>query len=225
MASKLSTKPPMNLVLLGDPGAGKATQAAYFAKKYKMYDYDMGRELTLLREKDKAADAVMKKNNDRGILTPTKIVRELNKKTILQTPSTKGILFDGHPKMVGEAKLVSKMLRDAKRAKPLVLYLRIPQAEVIERIQKRKGYYNTKFNKRADDSAVGLRNRAKYYRNNIAEVVEFFKNTYTFANIDGVGTRAQVRARIQKAIDFYLKHYDEIYKVNEKVNERIKRKT
>ncbi len=221
----MAVKSLLNLILLGDPGAGKATQAAYFARKYKMYDYDMGRELTLLREKNKVADAVMKKNNDRGILTPTKIVRELNKKTILHTPPTKGILFDGHPKMVGEAKLISKMLKDTKRANPLVLYLRIPQQEVVKRIKNRKGYYNTKFNKRADDSVAGLHNRAKYYRKNIVEVVEFFKNTYTFANIDGVGTRTQVRARIQKAIDFYLKHYNEIYKVNEKMNEQIKRKT
>ncbi len=41
--------PPFNLILLGDPGAGKATQAAYFAKKYNMFDFDMGKELTLLR--------------------------------------------------------------------------------------------------------------------------------------------------------------------------------
>lgn len=205
-------KLPLNLILLGDPGAGKATQAAYFAKKYKMYDFDMGRELTLLRQKDKAADAVMKVNNDKGLLTPTKIAREIHRKGVMDTPKSKGILFDGHPKMLGEAKLISKYLRETKRKNPLVLYLRIPAAEVIDRVKKRQGYYNTKFTKRADDTAAGLRNRAKYYRKNIAEVVEFFKSTYTFANIDGVGTRTQVRARIQKAIDFYLKNYDEIYK-------------
>lgn len=212
VATKRTTKPPLNLILLGDPGAGKATQAAYFAKKYKMFDYDMGRELTLLREKNKDVDAAQKRTADKGILTPTKIARGLNRQIVLGTPKTTGILFDGHPKMLGEAKLIAKMLKDTKRMKPLVLYLRIPQQEIISRIQKRKGYYNTKFNKRADDSATGLRNRAKYYRKNIAEVVEFFKNNYTFANIDGMGTRAQVRARLQKAVDFYLKNYDLIYK-------------
>ncbi len=210
--SSFSKKIILNLVLLGDPGAGKATQADFFANKYKMLDYDMGRELTLLRQKSKAADDVMSKNNDKGLLTPTAIVRKLNRSTILDTPSTKGILFDGHPKMVGEAKIVSKLLKETGRSKPLVLYLRIPQQEVINRIQKRKGYYNTKFSKRADDSVTALRNRAKYYRKNIAEVVEFFKSTYTFANIDGMGTRTEVRKRIQKAIDFYIKNYEEIYK-------------
>ena len=192
------------MILLGDPGAGKATQGAYFAKKYKMYDHDMGRALTLLREKDRAAELVMEKNNDQGKLTPTNIVRKINRDVVLGLPQSKSILFDGHPKMVGEAKLVAKYLKQTQRKDPLVIYLRIPAAEVIKRIQARKGYYNTKFNRRADDSITALRNRAKYYRKNIAEVVEFFKSKYDFKYIDGLGTRTEVRKRIQKAIDEYL---------------------
>src|SRR4051812_29818915 len=103
--------PQLNLILLGDPGAGKATQAAYFAKKYKMFDYDMGRELTLLREKDKSVNAAQKRTADKGILTPTAIVRKLNKDTINKLPKDKGILFDGHPKMLGEAKLIAGHLK------------------------------------------------------------------------------------------------------------------
>ncbi len=194
----------LNIILLGDPGAGKATQGAYFAKKYNMFDHDMGRALTLLREKNKTADAIMRKNNDRGILTPTAIVRKINEKVVLGLPKSKRILFDGHPKMVGEAKLVAKYLKQTGRPNPLVIYIRIPADEVIRRVQKRKGYYSTKYNKRPDDTVAGLRNRAKYYRKNIAEVVKFFKTKYEFKYIDGMGTRTEVRKRIQKAIDKFL---------------------
>lgn len=215
-AKKVVTKPQkkfsLNLVLLGDPGAGKATQAAYFAKKFNMFDFDMGRELTLLREKNESIDKIQKRTADKGILTPTSIVRGINKKIVLGLPKSKSILFDGHPKMVGEAKIIAKYLKETNRTKPLVLFIRIPTDEVVKRIQARKGYSNTKFNKRADDSKTALRNRAKYYRKNIAEVVDFFKNTYTFANINGMGTRAEVQKRIQKAIDFYIKNYGQIYK-------------
>lgn len=200
-----------NLILLGDPGAGKATQAAYFARKYKMLDFDMGRSLTLLREKDPKVDQAQKRTADKGILTPTKIVRKINQEVVTACPKTKGILFDGHPKMLGEAKQISKLLKEAGRDKPLVLYLTIPIGEVVKRIQARKGYFNTKFSHRPDDTKAALHNRAKYYRKNIAEVVDFFKKNYTLAHIDGMGTRAEVRSRIQKAINFYLKHYAEIY--------------
>ena len=170
------------MILLGDPGAGKATQGAYFAKKYKMYDHDMGRALTLLREKDRAAELVMEKNNDQGKLTPTNIVRKINRDVVLGLPQSKSILFDGHPKMVGEAKLVAKYLKQTQRKDPLVIYLRIPAAEVIKRIQARKGYYNTKFNRRADDSITALRNRAKYYRKISLKWLSFL-NQNTILNI------------------------------------------
>lgn len=197
-------KAQLNLILLGDPGAGKATQGAWFAKKYKMYDHDMGRALTLLRQKNKAFDKVLSKTTDKGTLSPTSVVRKINRDVVLGLPQSKPILFDGHPKMVGEAKLVAKYLKQTNRTKPLVIYLRIPSTEVIRRIQSRKGYFNTKFNKRADDSITALRNRAKYYRKNIAEVVKFLKSKYEFSYIDGLGTRTEVRKRIQKIIDSYL---------------------
>ncbi len=216
MPTKKSTqkkfpKTKLNLIILGDPGAGKATQAKYFAKKYLMYDFDMGRELTLLRQKSLTTDQIIKKSVDKGFLAPTKIVRDINKKIVLGLPKSKSILFDGHPKMIGEAKLISKYLKETKRSKPLVLYISIPNEEIIKRTHLRKGYSNTKFNRRSDDTISALKNRAKYYRKNIAEVVKFFKSNYTFATINGLGDRVTVRKRIQKAIDFYLNHYEQIH--------------
>ena len=90
-------------------------------------------------------------------------------------------------------------------------WFKIPEKEIIRRTKLRKGYTDTNSRKRADDTIAGLRNRAKYYRKNIAEVVKFFKSVYTFATIDGMGTRAEVQKRIQKAIDFYIKHYEQIH--------------
>lgn len=206
-----STKPVFNLILLGDPGAGKATQSAYFAKKYKMYDFDMGKELTLLREQNESVEKAQRKTADKGILTPTSIVRKINREKLTAVKQSQGILFDGHPKMVGEAKLIAKILDDSKRMKPLVLYIQIPTAEIVRRVRGRKGYFNTKYSKRSDDTMAGLKNRAKYYRTNIADVLAFFKTKYTVAQIDGMGTKSEVRSRIEQAINFYLKHYEEIY--------------
>jgi len=195
-----------NLIILGDPGSGKATQAARFAKKYRMYDFDMGRELTLLRKKNAALERVQTKTADRGYLTPSHIVQDILKKKILQTPGRQGILFDGHPKMAQEGRLVYKLLNKAHSTPPLVIYLKISTAEVIKRTAQRKGYNKTQLSKRLDDTAEGLRNRAAYYRKNIKAVIKFFKSKYKFVTISGMGTQAQVHKRIQKAIDSYLKH-------------------
>lgn len=197
-------KLPLNLILLGDPGAGKATQGAILAKKYNMFDYDMGRELTILRDKNKEVNLAQERTADKGILTPTKIVRELNKTKILSLPNSKGILFDGHPKMLGEAKLIAGLLKKQKRSKPLVIYLSIPESEVVKRISKRKGYNETKYNKRADDSLQALKNRARYYKKNIKEVIQFFQSQYDYKKIDGLGTRSEVSKRIAKVVQEYI---------------------
>ena len=191
--------------MLGDPGAGKATQTTLLAKKYSFFDFDMGRELTLQRQKNSKIDAIHKKITDKGNLTPTKIVRGIIREKLGKLSSTNGIVFDGHPKMVGEAKLIVGLLKKAKRPDPLVIYLTIPQGEVVKRISQRKGYYNTKFSKRSDDSIQALKNRAKYYKTNIKQVTSFLDKIYRFVRINGLGSRAVVRAKIQKAIKEHLK--------------------
>lgn len=209
---KKTKKFSLNLVLLGDPGAGKATQAEYFAKKYDMFDFDMGRELTLLRDRNQKASKVLTKNYDKGRLAPTNMVREIITEKFSSLPQSKNILFDGHPKMVGEAKIISKYLKSTNRSNPLVIYLRISHDEVVKRVLSRKGYKHTRFGKRLHDTKEGLKNRAKYYRINIKQVTDYFSSKYPFVVINGMGTRAEVRKRIQKAIDFYLKNYGQIYK-------------
>src|SRR4051812_14218281 len=108
MATKTT---PLNIILLGDPAAGKATQAAFLVKKYPLYDLDMGKELRILKRKDPKVRALLEGSYDKGNLTQTDLVRSIHKQRIESTPKNKGILFDGNPKMVGEARLITKWLR------------------------------------------------------------------------------------------------------------------
>lgn len=179
---------PFNLILLGDPAAGKATQAAWIVKKYHMRDLDMGRELrkpSMKKLFDYARSAAQ------GKLTPTDIVRGILTKEIEKTPAGRGILFDGTPKMVGEARLVANRLRAAKRSAPLVLYVYIPVAETFRRMAARG---------RADDTRPALKNRIRYYRTEVAHTIAFFKTTYRFRRISGLGTRREVAKKIEKEI-------------------------
>lgn len=200
--------PPINIILLGDPAAGKATQAEFLCKEYSLYDFDMGKELAKLRRKDKQINKNLQNNNDKGKLTPTKIVRKILRNTIASASANKGILFDGHPKMLGEAQIVQKLLKHQHRIAPLVLYLSIPMEETIQRMHDRVGYFSGKYGKRADDSNKALKNRIKYYRKNIAEVIEFFTGHYEYHKINGLGSRAKVRQEIEKILKQYLKSFD-----------------
>lgn len=190
---------PSNLILLGDPAAGKATHAAMLVKQWHLTDLDMGKELRRMQKR--RARKSLSKTLDKGKLTPTEIVRKILREKIAAAPRSRGILFDGTPKMVGEARLVHKWLKEQKRKDPLVIYLSIPMKETIKRMRDREEYFKGKFSQRADDNPKALKNRVAYYRKNIREVVNFFKTQYRYKKISSMGSKQQVHRRLTK----YLK--------------------
>jgi adenylate kinase family enzyme len=197
---------PVNIILLGDPASGKATHGAFLAKKFKLYDLDMGKELRGL-EHNRALRKKYRldKTLNSGKLTPTELVRSLLKGRIHATPKRQGILFNGTPKMLGEAKLVAKWLKREKRDEVLFLYLSIPLKETMRRMTGRKTYFRGKFSKRPDDNNQALKNRVAYYKKNITEVVTYFKKLYPFAKISTIGTIPEARKRLTKKLDVLIK--------------------
>ena len=129
-----------------------------------------------------------------GKLTPTVLARRIMRETLDRVPRSRGILFDGHPKMLGEAKLMAHQLGTQRRADPLVVYLSIPFSEVVRRAEKRG---------RSDDQPNALRNRIAYYRVHMAAAVRFYRRRYAFRKVSGIGTRDAVFARLRKVIDAY----------------------
>jgi len=198
-------KPPFNIILLGDPASGKATQAKRLVKKYHLYNLDMGKEVkkpAALAQYDYANTTAL------GKLTPTVVVRNIFKRVILGTPPAKGILFNGAPKMINEAQLVARCLKQSGRTDPLFIYLSIPMSEVLRRAAKRRTYFRGKLVKRDDDSEKALRNRKRYYEKQVSQVVKFFKERYAFKHISGVGSEDEVAARIGAAVAQYEKKYN-----------------
>lgn len=195
---------PLNIILLGDPAAGKATHGQYLAKKYKLYDLDMGRELRALEHNAALRKKYrLDKTLNTGKLTPTEPVRKMLFHRIRTTPKYKGILFDGTPKMLGEAKLVAKWLKMEKRDNVLFVYLSIPLKETIKRMTSRKTYFKGKFSKRPDDNNKALKNRLAYYQKNISHVVKFFKQQYPFIKISTLGSVSAARKRLLLALKKY----------------------
>jgi adenylate kinase len=204
----MKKQPPFNIILLGDPASGKATQAKRLVKKYHLYDLDMGKEVkkpAALAQYDYAGTVAL------GKLTPTVVVRDILKKVILGTADRQGILFNGTPKMINEAQLVARCLKQAERTDPLVIYLSIPTSEVMRRAAKRRIYFHGKLVKRDDDSEKALRNRKRYYEKQVSQVVKFFKSRYGFKRISGVGSEAEVAARIAAAATAYEKQHNKIH--------------
>ena len=199
----MAKKPdPLNIILLGDPAAGKATHGKFLARNYHLYDLDMGRELRALEHNPRLRKQYkLGQTLDSGKLTPTQLVRNLLHDRIHRTSKNQGILFNGTPKMLGEAKLVAKWLRQEKRENILFVYLSIPLKETMRRMTSRKTYFRGKFSKRPDDNNRALKNRIAYYKKNISQVVKYFKNFYPFVNVSTMGTIPQAKQRLIKSLN------------------------
>jgi adenylate kinase len=195
---------PFNIILLGDPASGKGTQAARLAKEYGLYDLDMGKQL---RKPSVRKLFDYAKTTAIGKLTPTVIVRNIFTEIISNVPAKKGILFNGTPKMINEAKLVTRLLKSSKRADPIVIYLTLPEKETIRRIEERVEYIQGKLIKRDDDTLRALKNRRKYYKEQISQVVIFFKKHYTLKTVSGMGTEEAVAQRIASVIKKSIKNH------------------
>lgn len=198
---KLVNKKPITIILLGDIAAGKATHSRYLRKTYGCVELDMGRELRKIKIREPKMAKLFKATMDQGKLTQTEIVREIIRKFIYSVPKHRGILFDGTPKMIGEARLVHKWLEETGRTNDhvLVLYLKITKTEMIKRMKIR-----AVSEKRSDDTLAAIQNRIKYYKKNISAVRDFFKKHYTYRIVSSMGSIPQVERNIENEINAFF---------------------
>jgi len=201
-----STDKPVNIILLGDPAAGKATHTRFLVRQYNCLELDMGKELRRLKEEDAKVAAALSSTLDKGKLTQTRIVRDIMHDFISNLPTDKGIVFDGTPKMLGEARLVRKWLKEIGRSDKdiLVLYLKVTKDEMINRMNGRGIVVKGQFLKRSDDNLKALKNRIKYYETNIKTVIEYFKKYYSYKTISSMGTIKEVRKLIERQVNEFI---------------------
>ena len=124
----------MNLIILGPPGAGKDTQAAFIASEQNIPHISTG---DMLREAIKngtelglQAKAVM----DAGNLVSDELIIELVKERISQDYCKNGFLFDGFPRTIPQAEALKENNVDING----VIELVIADEEIIKRMSGRR---------------------------------------------------------------------------------------
>ena len=216
----------MRLILLGAPGAGKGTQAAFICQKYGIPQISTG---DMLRAAVKAGTPLglqAKSVMESGGLVSDELIINLVKERIAQPDCAQGFLFDGFPRTIPQA--------DAMKAAGVkldyVLEIDVPFDAIIERMSGRRSHpasgrtYHVKFNppkvegkddvtgeplvQRDDDKEETVRKRLDVYSQQTRPLVDYYGDwarrepaaAPKYRQISGTGTVDEITARALAAL-------------------------
>jgi adenylate kinase len=216
----------MKLILLGAPGAGKGTQAAFITEKYGIPQISTG---DMLRAAVKAGTPLgleAKKVMDAGQLVSDEIILGLIKERLKQPDCAKGFLFDGFPRTIPQA----EALRTQGVDLDYVMEIDVPDEEIIKRMSGRRVHtasgrtYHVVFNppkvagkddatgedliQREDDKEETVKKRLEVYHSQTKPLVQFYSKWAAagdakapkYRKIAGVGALDAIKSALFAAL-------------------------
>ena len=205
----------MKLILLGAPGSGKGTQAAYIAQKYDLPHISTG---DIFRENIKNETPLglkVKAVMDTGNLCPDDLTVELVKDRLSKSDCDKGYLLDGFPRDLVQAKAL-----DEFSAPDIVIDLNVDLDKIERRITGRRscpkcnGSFHidfigdtetcpdcgAKLVVRKDDNSETVKSRLAVYSKQTEPLISYYKNQGKLAVVDGNRSIDEVFAEIVKVL-------------------------
>ena len=186
----------MFVVLLGPPGSGKGTQAELLCKKFNLFHFSTGNILrNEVSNKTKFGKEIETIINAGKLISDKLIIRVVDNQVTDKFDSKKGILFDGFPRNLSQAKVFDTLLKNKKKNLDYVIQLVVNKLEIIKRIKKRKIQDDRK-----DDDVNILKSRLDVYFNETEPLLKFYKNINLLHEIDGMQTIKDVNNDLNSVI-------------------------
>jgi len=213
----------MRIVLVGPPGAGKGTQAAFLAKNLSIPHISTGdlfrANISQGTELGKQAKAYM----DAGNLVPDEVTIGMAKDRMSQPDAVGGFLLDGFPRNVGQAQALDGMLSGEGVKLDAVLDLEVPEDEVVKRIAGRRVCRNNSAHvfhltytpprtegvcdecggelyQRDDDSEETVRKRLEVYHTQTEPIIDYYRAQNLVVTISALGKVNDVTDRAMEAL-------------------------
>jgi len=182
----------MRLILLGPPGAGKGTQAAFIKDHFGIPQISTGDMLRAAVKAGTPVGVAAKKVMDAGRLVSDDVILDLVRERLKEPDCRNGYLFDGFPRTIPQA----EALKAANVGLDYVLEIDVPDDEIILRMSGRRVHpasgrtYHVKFNppkvegrddptgeplvQRDDDREETVRKRLEVYRAQTRPLVDYY---------------------------------------------------
>lgn len=219
----------MVIIMLGAPASGKGSVAEILSNEFNIPAISSG---DIFRKYISNGSEIGKKANEyitKGELVPDDLTVELITSRLKEDDVKSGLILDGFPRTVNQAKVLDEMLAEEGKKIDIVVNLETPEEEILERITNRrictnsdcKAVYNTVLTpskvegvcdkcgsplyQRDDDKIEKAKNRLVVYYRETAPVADYYKGTGALYST--VLSKAVNRMKNEVAVDVinYLK--------------------
>ena len=212
----------MYLVLLGAPGAGKGTQAATLTKELKLAHIASGDLFRQALAKGTELGLQAKSYMEKGQLVPNEVTIKMVLERITASDCAHGIILDGFPRNVEQAKALDEALKLQKKAIDKAVYIKVSEAELLKRLTGRwicrkcqapyhevssppkvKGACDTcggELYQRADDNTETIKKRLVVFFAETAPLIEYYSKVGKLLEVQGEGTMQEISKRIISAL-------------------------
>lgn len=197
------------IIILGAPGSGKDTQAEFLVSALGFQIVSSGELIRLRAIHDEELHDILEK----GELVPDNIVDDEIISVFALLPEDQPIILDGYPRTIEQAEKLNAILAENNRKVDKVIYLSVPDEELIKRIQKRRvcvkcGKFTTDEYKscpscggalslRSDDTPKAIKNRLEIFHRTTEPVINYYRERNLLHEVDGRPTVEKVRDSIR----------------------------
>jgi adenylate kinase len=183
-------------VIFGPPGSGKGTQAARIEGEFHLAHLSTGEILRAEASRHSAVGRKTAKVMADGDLVPDDLIIDIVARRLRRPDVQQGVLLDGFPRTVEQAKALEEMLVQDGRQVDFVIALEVPEELLVERLLKRAAEEG-----RADDTRRAIAERMHEYRTLTAAVLDYYrKRGIRVIEVAGVGEVETVFERVRKAM-------------------------
>ena len=213
----------MRIVLVGPPGAGKGTQAAFLAKNLSIPHISTGDLFRANISQQTELGKLAKSYMDAGNLVPDEVTIGMAKDRMAQPDAENGFLLDGFPRNVSQAEALDEALKVDGVKLDAVLDLEVPEDEVVKRIAGRRICRNDSAHvfhveykqpktegvcdvcggelyQRGDDKEETVRKRLEVYHRETEPIIDHYRAQGLVVTISALGEVADVTDRAMAAL-------------------------
>jgi adenylate kinase len=215
---------PGPILLLGAPGVGKGTQAKELVKRWQIPQISTGDLLRANVAQGTELGRTAKEIMGRGELVPDSVVNEMVAVRLTQPDTANGYILDGFPRTLVQAAWLDERLAARAEGLPVVaVSIQVDYNQLLRRITGRRNcpvcqsIYNVYVKppqrdgfcdvdgaalvQRADDTEKVFAERMRAYAALTAPVVEHYRASGRFAEVDGDRPIDVVMAGIVAAVE------------------------